>query len=309
MRKLRAAAIIVTLGTAAIGAVGRAAPSRAAPAPNGAALYAQRCAQCHDHATGHIPSREALANRPASNISMTLLTGAMRPQAAGLSRADAGAIAAFVTAGAAANAPRLHPNPCRGSLAPFRLSGPAWNGWGRDLANTRSQPHAGISAGDLPGLKLKWAFAFPGAMTWGQPTVVGGRVFAASTTGEVYALDAPSGCTLWAIHVGAPVRTAITIGPAAQSAVAYFGDVSAVVHAVDAATGTELWHARADEHPNARITGAPVLFGSRLLVPVSSFEEGPAADPAYPCCTFRGSVVALDTTTGRMLWKHRTAEG
>ena len=117
MGKFRAApAAFVLFGLATIATAGHAAP-----APDGAALYAQRCAKCHDHATGHAPSREALANHPASNISMTLLTGAMRPEAAGLSRAEAGAIAAFVTAGAAANAPRLHPNPCRESLGPLRL--------------------------------------------------------------------------------------------------------------------------------------------------------------------------------------------
>jgi len=38
-------------------------------------------------------------------------------------------------------------------------------------------------------------------------------------------------------------------------------------------------------------------------VPISSGEEGAAADPNYPCCTFRGSVVALDTATGKQVWK------
>jgi polyvinyl alcohol dehydrogenase (cytochrome) len=315
LRAAPAVAVVLGLGAAAPASLG-------APGPDGAALYARRCAQCHDHATGHVPSRAALANRPASNIVMTLLTGAMRPQASGMSRGDAAAVAAVVTAGAAANASRLHPNPCRGSLAPLVLTRAGWNGWGRDLANTRFQPDAGLPAADVPRLKLKWAFAFPGAMTWGQPTVVGGRVFVASATGEVYALDADSGCTVWSLHVGTPVRTAITIGPAtrptapadarapvgARGSVAYFGDVSGVVHSVDADTGAELWRVRVDAHPDARITGAPVLFGNRLLVPVSSFEEGPAADPAYPCCTFRGSVVALDAASGRLLWKHRTIE-
>ncbi|MGH8217996.1 MAG: c-type cytochrome [Steroidobacteraceae bacterium] len=105
-----------------LGLLAAAPVSRGAPAPDGAALYAQRCAKCHDHAAGHVPSREALASRPPSNIVMTLLTGAMRPQASGMSRADAGAIAAFVTAGASADAPRLHPNPCRATLAPLELS-------------------------------------------------------------------------------------------------------------------------------------------------------------------------------------------
>ncbi len=277
-------------------------------APDGATLYAQRCAKCHDHGAGHIPSREALANRPSTNIVMTLLTGAMRPEAAGLSRADATAIASFLTAATATKAPPLHPNRCRGPLAPLRASGNDWNGWGRDLANSRFQPRGGLDTNDVPHLRLKWAFAYPGAMTWGQPTVVGGRVFVASTTGQVYALDAESGCTVWTLEVGTPVRTAIVIGtnPDGHRAIAYFGDTSAFVHAVDADTGTELWRTRVDDHPFARITGSPVMFHDRLLVPVSSFEEGPAADPGYACCTFRGSVVALDVSSGRELWKHRT---
>ncbi len=280
---------------------------RAAPATDGAALYSQRCAKCHDHATGHIPSREALGNRPTSNIVMALLTGAMRPQAAGLTRADATAIASFL-AGAAAKAPPLHPNPCREPPSSVRLTDADWNGWGRDLANSRFQPRAGLAASDAPRLKLRWAFAYPGAMTWGEPTVVGGRLFVASATGEVYALDAGTGCTVWSLHVGTPVRTAIVIGSTADRGhmLAYFGDVSAVVHAIDADTGAEVWRTRVDDHPSARITGSPVLFAKRLLVPVSSFEEGPAADPSYPCCTFRGSVVALEAASGSLLWKRRT---
>jgi polyvinyl alcohol dehydrogenase (cytochrome) len=48
------------------------------------------------------------------------------------------------------------------------------------------------------------------------------------------------------------------------------------------------------------------LVEDRLYVPVSSGEEGAAMDPHYACCTFRGSVVALDAKTGRQLWKTYT---
>jgi len=58
----------------------------------------------------------------------------------------------------------------------------------------------------------------------------------------------------------------------------------------------------------ARITGAPVLYADRLYVPVSSAEEGSAADRSYPCCTFRGSVVALDAMTGKKLWQTYTIQ-
>jgi polyvinyl alcohol dehydrogenase (cytochrome) len=47
-----------------------------------------------------------------------------------------------------------------GAAAPRDLlTGPAWNGWGGDLRNSRYQPAAaaGLAAGDIPRLKLKWA--------------------------------------------------------------------------------------------------------------------------------------------------------
>jgi len=53
----------------------------------------------------------------------------------------------------------------------------------------------------------------------------------------------------------------------------------------------------------AAITAAPQLYNGRLYVPVSSREESQVGDPRYPCCSFRGSVVALDAATGRRLWK------
>ena len=61
--------------------------------------------------------------------------------------------------------------------------------------------------------------------------------------------------------------------------------------------------AKLDEHPAARITGSPVFYDGRLLVPVASLEEGSARAPGYECCTFRGSMVSLDAETGRQLWK------
>src|SRR5258708_37647577 len=69
---------------------------------------------------------------------------------------------------------------------------PSWNGWGNGPANTRFQPKAQgkLTAADLPRIQLKWAFGFSNAMTARpQPTVVGGRLFAPSENGHVYALN------------------------------------------------------------------------------------------------------------------------
>jgi polyvinyl alcohol dehydrogenase (cytochrome) len=188
---------------------------------------------------------------------------------------------------------------------------PLWNGWGADPGNSRYQPAPALSADQVPRLELKWAFGFPNAVSaWGQPTVVAGRVFAGVDTGLVYSLDAATGCTYWSFLAGAGVRTAISIGPiksaGTQSHAAYFGDLKANVYAVDAETGSLVWTKQADPHPRARITGAPALYEGRLYVPVSSLEEGSGASPTYECCTFRGSVVAYDATTGDQIWKSYT---
>ncbi|PWT81054.1 MAG: hypothetical protein C5B57_11280 [Blastocatellia bacterium] len=75
------------------------------------------------------------------------------------------------------------------------------------------------------------------------------------------------------------------------------------MYAVDAATGKLLWRSSVDKHPSARITGAPALYRGRLYVPVASLEELTGSLPDYECCSFRGSVVALETTTGKQIWK------
>jgi polyvinyl alcohol dehydrogenase (cytochrome) len=193
------------------------------------------------------------------------------------------------------------------------LSGPSWNGWGAGVANTRFQPatQAGLTAEQVPHLKLKWAFGFPGASSvWGQPTVVAGRLFIGNDTGYVYSLNATSGCVYWSYKAQAAVRTAVTVGPvqgqgAAKYAI-YFADLKANVYALDASTGKPLWTVHADDHPMVQITGAPALVAGRLYVPVATTEESVSSNDLYPCCSARGIVVALDANTGRQIWKTYT---
>jgi polyvinyl alcohol dehydrogenase (cytochrome) len=185
-------------------------------------------------------------------------------------------------------------------------SGPAWNGWGADASNSRFQsaPAAGLTAEQVPRLKLKWAFGFPGVKSvLGQPSIVAGRGFLGVDTGMVYSLDAAAGCLYWSFQADASVRTAITID---ARAVAYFGDLKANAYALDAYSGKMLWKVHVDDHASARITGAPKVFEGRVYVPVASGEEGAGINPNYACCTFRGSVVALDAATGRQRWKTYT---
>jgi polyvinyl alcohol dehydrogenase (cytochrome) len=184
---------------------------------------------------------------------------------------------------------------------------PIWAGWGADLRNSRFQPAtaAGLIPSQVRNLKLKWAFGFPGAAaTFGQPTSFAGRLFVGSEDGTVYALDSATGCLWWMYKASATVKTAISIDKKRQTA--FFGDTTGTVYALKVADGSVVWKVHPDSHPAARITGSPLLVGTRLYVPISSGEEGASADPSYPCCTFRGSIVALDTASGSQIWRTYT---
>ncbi|HJZ95635.1 MAG TPA: PQQ-binding-like beta-propeller repeat protein, partial [Candidatus Solibacter sp.] len=280
-------------------------PAAHAAAPDGEALYKERCAGCHDgKPQPRMPSRQELNARTPESIYLALSSGAMTSQAAGLSRDDERAIARFLTGKEFASGGTSGAGNCPTPGGAIKISDGDWNGWSTDLANSRYQPKPGIDAAGVAGLKLKWAVAFQGETARSaQPSVVGGRVFTGSMNGGVYSLDASSGCMYWKYDAGASVRTAIVIGNAGEKTVAYFGDLRANVHAVDAATGELLWKAKVDDHPSARVTGAPAFYEGRLYVPVSSMEEASAMSPTYECCKFRGSIVALDGATGKQIWK------
>jgi polyvinyl alcohol dehydrogenase (cytochrome) len=129
----------------------------------------------------------------------------------------------------------------------------------------------------------------------------------------VYALDARSGCLRWTFRAPAEVRTPIVLshddnpGLRGKPPLAFFGDLIGRVYAVDSQTGALVWKTRVDDHASATITGAPVYHQGRVYVPVSSLEEA-TATAGYECCTFRGSLVALDAFTGRMVWKRYTID-
>jgi polyvinyl alcohol dehydrogenase (cytochrome) len=195
-------------------------------------------------------------------------------------------------------------NRCGANIAP-PSSGPSWAGWGNNPANWRFQPAAaaGISARDVPRLELKWALGIPNVRSVrSQPVIYEGRIYVGSNDGAVYSLEAKSGCTFW-VTTGKAVRSGLVIGTVGTSAVLFYGDGSGGVDALDARSGSFLWRTQADPHAAATITGTPSYFDGRLYVPVSSGEEQARRRPDYDCCTFRGSVVALDAATGKMIWQ------
>src|SRR5580700_1255161 len=281
---------------------------QAAPALDGAALFAQKCASCHRPENDmRAPEPAALREMSKASILAALDSGRMKWEGKFLSKAKKTAIAEYLAAPEVAG-PAVMTGVCARDLDP-PANPPVWAGWGSDAGNSRFQPAlaAGLDRGQIKNLKLKWAFGFPGAAaTFGQPTSYAGRLFVGSEDGTVYSLDSATGCLWWMFKAPGTVKTAISIGN--RGTAAFFGDTNGNVYALKVEDGSVLWQAHPESHPAARITGSPLLVGNRLYVPISSGEEGASANPTYPCCTFRGSVVTLDTATGKEIWKTYTID-
>ena len=293
------------------------------------------CAACHletpqpaGSPNERAPSRPLLRQLSAEAVLNALTMGKMQPQGSTLNDPQRRAVAEYATgkrldpkfipAGPVQVVNRCSADKPMGDAA--RL--PSWNGFGNGPAGTRFQPAAagGLTAADLPGLTLRWAFGYANVgAARAQPTVAGGRLFIASENGEVHALDPKTGCTYWSYKAIAGVRTALSVGPyrktgtgkagGGRGQAVYFGDTRATAYALDAQTGKQLWTRKVDFHGSAGITGAPTVYGGRVFVPVQGLsEEGRGSNNNYPCCTFRGSVSALDASTGDVLWKTYTVD-
>ena len=279
----------------------------------GEPLFERNCASCHLGQVPKAPHKMFLQMMSPQAIQEAMESGVMRPQAAGLSATERHLVATYLGGDL-----RTHPAAprCAGQAARFDTRRePATGNWGLAPGNSRYIPGdiAGLNAGDLPALELEWAFAFPGALrVRSQPSIAYGAVYVGSQDGTVYALDLETGCIRWTYRARAEVRTAIVHETAAAARarnatpLLFFGDLNAWIHAVDAYTGQPAWSYKADDHPNATVTGTPAWHDGTLYVPTSSLEVTSAADTAYECCTFRGSVQALDAATGAPRWRSYT---
>src|SRR6266478_962198 len=189
-----------------------------------------------------------------------------------------------------------------------------WRIAGQNLSNSWSQPaEHSISPANVNDLTQKWVFTTGGDVS-ATPTVDGDAVYFPDWGGNLFAVKRDGGRLIWSHKISDydGVDGAISrVSPAVDGNQVIIGDIlngkqvhnGANVISVDRESGTLRWMTKVDNHPAAIITGSPVVFDGVVYVGVSSSEEGLATDPAYPCCSFRGSVVALDVKTGAMLWK------
>jgi polyvinyl alcohol dehydrogenase (cytochrome) len=188
-----------------------------------------------------------------------------------------------------------------------------WLVAGHDLANSRSQPlEHKINSQNAESLRTAWVFT-GGASIAATPIVTQDAIYITDWSGKLYAIRPNDGSLLWSHDISDYDRFpgAISrVSPAVYNDTLILGDLESTrthnganVIAVDRQTGMLRWITSVDQHPAAVITGASVVAGDMVFVGVSSLEETLAAGHAYPCCSFRGSLVALNAQTGKILWQ------
>jgi polyvinyl alcohol dehydrogenase (cytochrome) len=281
-------------------------------AQDGAALYKERCASCHDSPEGRTPSIGAIRQMTGGAVYAALTNGAMKQQASGLSTQEVISLLVYIAPAAGPETKPAFEKSCKqDDPFAFKLDpgAAAWSGFSPNLTNSRFQDakRAGLSVAGVPRLKLKWAFNLgPVTMARGQPAIAGNSVFVTTLAGDVYAIDTDQGCIHWAFRATAGIRSGVTVGEANGVPAIFFGDRSAVMYALNASTGDVLWKTRPVEHLLAAATATPQFYKGVLYQGFSSIEESLAADPDAVCCSFRGSVAAIDAATGRTIWQSFT---
>ena len=192
-----------------------------------------------------------------------------------------------------------------------------WPSAGHDLSNSRNQPaESRINTGNVGSLTTKWTFRTGGDVS-ATPTVGSDAVFVPDWAGNLYAIRKDTGQLIWATKISQYdgfSNSLSRVSPALHGNDLIIGDIESAnqphdgarLIAVNQQDGTAHWVTQVEKNPAAIITGSPVVVGDVVLAGISSNEEGLADQPGYVCCTFRGSMVALDANTGKLLWQTYT---
>jgi polyvinyl alcohol dehydrogenase (cytochrome) len=280
----------------------------------GIALYEKHCASCHEVAATNAPTRASLGAMSAAVILQEMTIGKMKLQAQALNKDEKFLLAEFLSANSGqAQIDWITPAMC-GADREVEVGEIATSGWGlRGLENHRFVPAdvAGISKQNVGGLKLKWAFAYPGqSQARSQPVVAGDTIFTGSKDGSLFALDKKSGCIRWHFKARVSVRTGLVLGQAEPGGedLLFFGDITGDAYAVRARDGVLVWRKNLALFETSIITGTPTLHDGRLYVPISSYEVLVAGNPQYPCCNAHGAVIAVDASTGEEIWQFHTTK-
>jgi len=306
-----------TAGLAAAAVTASPVPAEAAAPGDGGhpgrAVYQTHCAVCHDRpADTRTPAFDALKQMNGESLWLSLTRGVMQAQGKALSRQELGAVIDFLAV-KAADDPDWYDGmlcpPERRTVSRTPVIMPVVGVDERGSRHLTAQ-QAGLGSGDMPRLELAWAIGFPDTSVMrSAPVIVGSTMYvSAPQTGRVLALDVREPCVQWIYDAGTQLSSSLSYGLVGEVPVLVFADRAGLVHAVEATAGERLWSADGRHSSDTSISGAPVLAGDRVIVPVSGSGVGRGADPEYECCAEHGAVVALDARTGEQLWTWHTME-
>jgi alcohol dehydrogenase (cytochrome c) len=166
-----------------------------------------------------------------------------------------------------------------------------YDGWGYS-------PLKQVTTANVSRLQPVWSFA-TGQVSGHEatPLVNNGVMFVSTPGNQVIALDAKTGTLLWRYRN--PPPTDVILLHATSRGVALYGDrvffarAEAVLVALDARTGKEVWSATVEDNRHGYyISMAPVVADGKVIVGASGGELG-----------VRGFVAAYDPESGKQLWK------
>ncbi len=218
------------------------------------------------------------------------------------------------------------------------LNASSWPQWSGDLLNhhnlTPERPL--LSRNNVSQLKPVWKASVRTSVI-ATPTVTDGKVYFTDIAkigaeglfdgGRLYAADATTGKVLWKTDVGtytgAGIRNFSRSSPAIDGDLLVIGDSlnnmkflvrmltnrtkipGTALIAVNRHNGKLVWKTIIEDHFASRITMSPVIYEGKVFVGVSSIEsEIPGVrGESYKCCGFKGSFVAVDLKSGKLLWK------
>lgn len=204
-----------------------------------------------------------------------------------------------------------------GVASPVALSqdGSQWQFAGHDRGNTRfAWYERTLRPGNVGRLAKSWTFVAEGEVT-ATPAVEYGMVYFPDKAGNLYKVNATTGALVWRRNIANYTGTAAKFGavrpisrttPAISGWRMVVGTRDGWILGIDKYNGNLLWKTKADWHAATMITASPVVDNGKVYAGVSSGEEYWATRSDYTCCSFRGSVIALNLSNGAILWRTRT---
>ncbi len=198
------------------------------------------------------------------------------------------------------------------TLAAAPLMAQDWPMFGQDLTNQAAASQTSITTGNVGRLAPKWIFTTGGDVS-ARATVVDEVVYFPDWTGNLYAVNGDNGHLIWShkfSDYGLATGTVSRNAPTVVDGVLFIGTqyvspgATGWLLAIDARSGRLIWKTQPDTSNSFPvITSSPVVAFGIVFVGMTSNEEFAAANPTYPCCSARGSVVAVNAFNGAKLWQ------